>query len=294
MSRVFSLAIVLWAAVLPARADTIFWYSGIGTTNLTSTGVAMDGEFHFELGVFAGGFVPTAANTADWRDHWAPAQQAPYNPVTGVFDSQHSVESNAAPFTFGTKAYIWGRRGDMLGGEWILVRASTWTWPGTGELNPFLYWRVQDATEQIVGSVVGGSMTSAAVAASWAEWQQAELAGEPLDDPLDDPDHDGTCNQLEYVFGSDPLVPGPPPHTPVSIVAVGGEKFQQITVPRRSDRPATLVVEVSSDLVGWQSGPGYTVEVANNLDEWVVRDAVPVDAASPRRFIRVRTTLAAP
>ncbi len=291
MSRLLPLAIALWAAVLPLRADTIFWYSGIDATNLTSTGVAMDSGFHFELGVFANGFVPTAANTADWRDHWASPQQAPYNPVTGVFDSRYSVQSNAAPFTFGTKAYIWGIRGDKLGGEWILVRAPTWTWPGTGELNPFLYWHIQDATEQIVGSVVGGDMTSAAVAATWAEWQQAYLAGESLDGPLEDPDRDGTCNQLEYVFGSDPLVPGPPPRTPVEIVTVGGQAFLQITVPRRSDRPATLVVEVSADLAAWQSGAGWTVEVANNLDRWIVRDATAIDASSPRRFLRVRVSL---
>jgi hypothetical protein len=138
---------------------------------------------------------------------------------------------------------------------------------------PFL---MQSATVQLACPPTG-----------WAQWQVDELSGTSLDGPADDADGDGTKNLMEYVFGLPPRLAGPPPVTPVGIV--GG--CLQLTVPRRADHPsAVLVVEVSSDLVNWYSGPGHTVEVSNTPAAWVVRDALA--APSPgKRFMRVRAAL---
>ena len=117
------------------------------------------------------------------------------------------------------------------------------------------------------------------------------MAGEPLNAPTDDPDHDGTPNLLEFIFGTPPRLAGAPTATPVEIVTVLGQRYLQITIPRLSDRVATLNVQVSSDLTNWDAGPAFTVEVSNTPAAWVVRDLIPLDAAHPRRFMRLKAGL---
>ena len=95
---------------------------------------------------------------------------------------------------------------------------------------------------------------------------------------------------LEYVFGTPPESAGAPTATPVAVV--GGHL--QITIPRRIDHPATLIVEVSDDLTSWHSGPAYTAVVSDGLAALVVRDLTPMDADHPRRFMRLKAAVPAP
>ena len=284
------------AAAAPGGARTIYWSNDPDMDNRTSTGGAMDAGFRFELGVFDAGFTPTAANVAEWHARWTAAQRAPYNPDHGYFTAKHVVTSNTEPFAAGTQAYIWGFRGDALSGEWILLAAPAWLWPQADPMAFPLEWFVKDADTCVLGTVVDGNMTSAAVAGArppdtnWTQWQAAELAGEPLDGPADDPDRDGTDNLLEFVFGTPPTRPGPPPQMPATLA--GG--FLQVTIPRRIDHPALLTVEVSSDLTEWDAGPEATVVVADDLAALVVRDLTPLGAGAPRRFMRLRADLPAP
>lgn len=73
--------------------------------------------------------------------------------------------------------------------------------------------------------------------------------------------------------------------------SVTGEMHLQITIPRRSDHPATLVVEVSADLTNWDAGPAFTEELSNSPAAWVVRDRTPLDPAHPKRFMRLQAEL---
>ena len=129
---------------------------------------------------------------------------------------------------------------------------------------------------------------------TWEQWQFTELAGEALNGPNDDPDQDGTPNLLEYVFGTSPLQAGAPTATPVEIVTLAGQRFLQITIPRRSDHPAELTVEVSSDLTKWDAGPAATEVVSDTPAALVVRDLTPLDDATPQRFMRLRAELPTP
>jgi large repetitive protein len=131
-------------------------------------------------------------------------------------------------------------------------------------------------------------------ASTWAQWQAEQLAGVALNGPADDPDGDGTPNLLEFVFGTPPLQAGPPPATPPNIVTLAGQRYLQITIARRSEHPATLSVEVSSDLTTWNAGPGVTTVVSDTPAALVVRDLTPLDAATPHRFMRLRATVPAP
>jgi hypothetical protein len=296
--RALLLALVQAAAVGAASGETIVWYSDPGQTNVQSDLTPMPAGFGFELGVFAGGFVPTSANTGEWLANWRPAASTSYNAGTGRFAASFEVSSNPAPFVVGARAWVFGRRPTATGAEWILFRHSGWLWPAPNPLNPIpLDWNAKSAGEVVLGEIkASGSpylMKSAVVPPplEWAQWQSQELAGTVLKEPAQDADGDGIPNLLEFVFGSSPLLPDRPSPTPVTVVAVNGERFLQISIPRRSDRRADLVVEVSSDCMNWQSGSAFTTTVSETPSEWVVRDRTAMGPSNPRRFMRLRATL---
>jgi hypothetical protein len=290
---------MLLPSVLVARE--IEWFSAVGANNLTSLGMAMDGGYQFELGVFEGAFVPTISNKEQWAANWRPAQRVDYNPGIDAFDSSYQVADNEPPFNAGKNAYIWGWRVDAANSEWILFRAESWTWPVSDIFNPnALEWDAVEATA-VIGTIdpdgVPFLMQSAAVtdAASptttWDQWQAKHLAGETLDGPQDDPDKDGTPNLLEFVFDTDPLTATPPPQTPVNLIEDGGDRFLQISIPRRIEHAADLWVEVSPDLTAWQSGSLHTQVVADDLGGLVVRDSTPLSPSAAARFMRLKATL---
>lgn len=278
-------------AAVPARAETINWYSS-PKTNLTSSEQNMDSGFSFQLGVFSSGFVPTAGNIAEWSSNWVPAQSTPYSAGTKVFDSNFSVTDNVAPFTFGAKAYIWARSTTSTHDEWILFRKSAWTWPAPNQLNPYgLQWSTAEADEVLIGAINPAGkpllMQSEAVS-SYVQWKKANLATELLDSPLDDPDHDQSSNLMEFVFGTSPVKAGAATPIPPSFVQVSDKNYLQLSVPRVRNRLATVAVEVSSDLVTWNSGAAFTTVVSDSGNMLVVRDKTPSDPAMPRRFMRVK------
>jgi hypothetical protein len=302
MSKVIrQIWLVAWLAGIPAAAEAIYWFSDADGTNLDSGGALMDARFRFEIGVFADAFVPSAANMNQWARHWRPAARTPYNAVSKRFSDVFTVTENPAPFTVGAAAYIWGFRGDAVSGEWILFRHPDWEWPEPNAINPLPpEWNAANATPILGGINASGSpflMQSAAVTnaappdTTWAQWRAEFLTGESLDRPGDDPDKDGVSNLIEFVFGTPPKQAGPPPVTPVGLAETGGEKFLQIAIPRRIDHPATLVVEVSGDLIDWHAGDAHTMVVSDTVDTLLVRDKTPFAPPVTKRFMRLRASL---
>lgn len=299
---------------LPALANRIYWYAPPATLNLTSDGTPLDARFQFELGVFRDGFVPNTANRSEWATYWSPAQRTPYVPTTasppsdtGGFSGLFEVEDNAAPFLSGRPAWIWGFRYDPAGSEWILCRATSWTWPTPNPLNPNpIFWNASAATP-LIGTIHSTTPDGTPVllrtakvndaagpATPWSQWQATELANEPLNGPHDDPDGDGTINLLEYVFGSPPKTPTPPPAMPLEAVTTETGTFLQIRIPRRKDHPANLTVETSPDLAIWNSGPTATTVIEDTPAAWVVRDTSPLTGPAPCRYLRVKIQLTTP
>lgn len=280
-------------------AQQINWYSPSPGVNRTSNGAGMNGSFQFQLGAFSNGFVPTAGNVADWAANWSPADSVAYQPVSilGVYESEFSLTGNPSPFTVGAKAYVWGRAQGTANDEWILFRATGWTWPSANPAGPPpgpLFWDAADVDEVILGTVHPSGtpflMQSAAIV-TYQQWKAVALVGQPLDAPNDDPDHDGASNLLEFLFGTSPTLHGSPPATPTTLVDVSGQKHLQITIPRLRDRLVSVTVEVSSDLVSWQSGASATTEVSSTAELLVVRDLTPVGPGLPKRFMRLKAVL---
>jgi len=255
----------------------------------------MDADYRFELGVFTGTFVPNDTNKTSWAAHWNVMQRKAYDAAEKRYDGEFTPEDNDSPFIEGKAVYVWGFRGDAAAGEWILFRANDWTFPNA--FAPLNYqWFAKNAT-CVIGSInLTGTpflMQSAAVTnaapptTTWVQWQATNLANEPLNGANDDPDKDSVSNLLEFVSGTSPKSAGGPPQMPIAMV--GG--FLQITIPRRIDHKATLVVEVSSDLTTWNSGTNETEVVSNGLMTLIVRDKTPFAPPLIRRFMRLRASL---
>jgi hypothetical protein len=129
----------------------------------------------------------------------------------------------------------------------------------------------------------------------WAEWQSAsfgELAGQPGTAPLDDFDGDGIPNLLEYAFGGDPLIPGTAPTPNLETLEIDGATYLTLSVTKNPDASdMSYAVEISSNLIDWNTGADHTVTVTEDETHIVVRDAHP-QTATQRRFLRLRVDLA--
>lgn len=287
--------------------QTIFWNSDANAINRTSSDLPMDGGFRFELGVFKGAFVPTAANMAEWAANWVAKidTRVSYETGNARFAGKHIPQDNEGHFAINNPAYVWGFKGDAVSGEWILFRSASWLWPEVDPPAPppanAYEWFVRNATPVLgVGTInASGSpflMKSVAVSnvspppTYYSQWQTETLTGEPLNASGDDPDKDGVSNLLEFVFGTPPRTAGASTLTPVSLV--GGKL--QISIPRRIDHPALLTVEVSGDLTNWASGPAHTEVLGNDVSGLLVRDLTALDPAHPKRFMRLKAEPAVP
>ena len=128
---------------------------------------------------------------------------------------------------------------------------------------------------------------------SWSAFQSLWFAaGEPNSAPEADANKDDLPNLLAYSAGLSPWIRATPDNgwSPFFGIRDG---FLAMTYTRLRHRfDFDCVVEVSGDLVTWNSGPGFTVESGivplDDIREQVtVRDAMPA-GGSTQRFIRLR------
>jgi len=101
------------------------------------------------------------------------------------------------------------------------------------------------------------------------------------------PAGDGVVNLIKYALGLDPFTPAQPQELPTgSLEEELGQSYATLTANRAAQAPdITYVVEVSSDLRTWTSGPGNTVTLEDTPAQLVVRDATPLGVAP--RFLRL-------
>jgi hypothetical protein len=151
------------AMVAPkAGAGTINFYNQPGDVLLSADGVtALDDDFKFELGSFAAGFTPTAANITEWTSYWKPfaRAQAPsvsgWNSAISYFNKSGLLQLNgqsdqglsADVFAAGELAYLWVYNDFAInpGAEWALLTndssdfnpADNWLFPDPAEVFPY-------------------------------------------------------------------------------------------------------------------------------------------------------------
>lgn len=178
--------------VLPmsSPASTIVWSSDFQDLLFDSNGQELDGNFSFEIGSFANGFVPTSSNFNDWAANWKVFDRAydptPSDPNDGdpegwepllqfyVGTAEHTATGGSASpdadplsvFAQGEVAYLWvyNTKNREVGTEWALVTdgaglgdvADDWAFPDPAEPSSTSYeWQLADADEAIYGGLNG-------------------------------------------------------------------------------------------------------------------------------------------
>jgi hypothetical protein len=133
---------VMAVLVASGHARTLNWGSVVDSKLVDSHGVTLDGTFDFELGAFAAaplGWVPSVGNTSEWFSYWKIFDRAGYSAADGYFTSKvlinadgtsNSSVADAGSFA-GLDAYLWIHDDALptLGGEWLLARDPSWTFP---------------------------------------------------------------------------------------------------------------------------------------------------------------------
>lgn len=223
----------------------------------------------FQLGSFSNGFIPTKQNTESWRDHWTPLETTNYNKDNSIFTKVAVLEDNAAPFSVGNQAYIWGIQESPSDTEWILLSAENWVWPEVREndISPgMISWFVKNADEIILGSVNEGAFhmvtepveQSPAFILSYDTWARAffteeELADAELTLADADPDNDGKPNLLEYAYGSDPKSADYQNPLSISINQNAGGSDVELSLWQSSSALLSWDVLCSDNLDSWQN-----------------------------------------
>lgn len=294
-------AALLLLLLLPASAERISWGSLPGQEHVNSTGQPLNSGFQFELGGFAGGFVPTPQNTSEWASHWIPVQRTRFNPRTRWFSSLVTVSPTSSPLQPGHPVYVWGFGGPESSGEWTLFRSDRWFWPKANPANPVpLQWFAKDATQVVLGSirVIGGQLRLATAAVTdslppittWTQWRSEELGHGHRTAPAEDIDQDGQANIVDFILGRDPS--GAQAAEPTrwllpSLRSRAGEQFLEVRVPRRRDRPVHWRIEVSDDCLTWRPALMDCEVVDEGSEAFVVRQTTPTSSPTCPRFLRV-------
>jgi hypothetical protein len=106
-----------------------------------------------------------------------------------------------------------------------------------------------------------------------------------------DKDNDGLNNFLEYALGRNPNAPDTTGVSVAGVQNVSGSNYPTLTITRNgilSD--VNYTVQVSTDLVHWNSGPAFTTTITNTASQLVVRSNTPISPSSPPQFLRLLCT----
>lgn len=132
-------------------------------------------------------------------------------------------------------------------------------------------------------------------------WQQgnftsAELTNSAISGDTADPDGDGVPNLMEYAFGLNPKIANSSGRPVASVQHLGGTNYLTVAYNQvLYNTDISYTVQVSSDLITWNSGPGFTAPVGPPVDNgdgtetWIVQDTIPSNSVTAR-FIRLKIT----
>jgi hypothetical protein len=178
---------------------------------------------------------------------------------------------------------------------------STTTFIDTSSLNASTSYQYRILAVNSFGTSAGSNTvtvtTSASTAASgtsFASWQSKYFTAEQLADatisgPTEDPYGSGVANLLAYALQLDPAT-ARPTDVPQPVIT-NGHLTVTYFIPN-SITDITYIVEVSPDLMNWNSGAGYTQTTSSvtsaNGTTITVQDVTA--ATVQKHFMRLRVT----
>ncbi len=185
-----SLAILGSLAVVPtAQAVTVHWGNALNSTLVKSdtTPISAGDSLRYEVGVFAAGFTPTAANPSEWAANWKRLDSASYNATASYFSSSFDLvpsssgattATSTSPETVsyqvpsGTKVYLMVYNNTAMDETTELFLGTNPTWitapPSDTQLDKPLNLRLSGITQPIFGganSVPSGGIKTPPVSA---------------------------------------------------------------------------------------------------------------------------------
>jgi hypothetical protein len=146
------------------------------------------------------------------------------------------------------------------------------------------------------GTTGTGTTSTTASGKGFASWQAkyftaAQLADASTSGPNADPYGSTVPNLVAYALQMDPSVAQPKDEP--QMVLVGGHATMTYFVPS-AITDATYTVEVSSDLINWNSGTGYTTvtsTVTSSTGKTITVQDVSATTNAAKRFMRLNVTL---
>jgi len=142
------------------------------------------------------------------------------------------------------------------------------------------------------------SLTIQTLLAVWtaAKFTVAEQANPSISGALADPNHNGVPNLLEFALNRDPQALNFSPPLGTSWRTNNGSTFLTMSYTRLLNAAGiSYAVEVSPDLLTWNSGSVYTQEVSavddgNGVTQTVTVQALQPVNGTPHLFTRLRVT----
>jgi hypothetical protein len=162
-------------------------------------------------------------------------------------------------------------------------------------LNPFAQPDHGEATNWSASRFPGGSPGVAEPTGfTYAAWAASHAL---VGGPDDDDDGDTVSNYLEYLYGSRPDLANEAPglNAVIQSIEVGGvvDRYLTVTFPENLEAQGSLTLEISGDLLTWNSDPART-ELVSKIDNddgtatVSLRLADPVSPAQKVIFVRLR------
>jgi hypothetical protein len=137
------------------------------------------------------------------------------------------------------------------------------------------------------------SMTVLVVKSQFENWREqnfttAQLSNWSISGDSGQPAVDGLPNLLKYALGLNPNAPAVSGLPAVGQMPLDGKTYPTLTFTDQSTlTDITYTVQVSSDLINWQSGSLYTVRVDNGTTNTAVFRTLTAIEDAPRQFMRL-------
>jgi hypothetical protein len=134
------------------------------------------------------------------------------------------------------------------------------------------------------------------VKGQYEAWREAyftptELTNWSLSGDDGEPAEDGVPNLLKYALGLPPKTPATSGLPSVGSISTGGKSYLSLSF---TDQAAladiTYTVQVSSDLLTWQSGLAYAVRTDNGSTSTATYRDLTAIGDLPRHFLRLNIT----